>query len=65
MVNGKKLVLPGTATKNLTASRWPWKESWACDMLQNGTNVSAVSDSPLRTIRFRFFNIYGARRSFG
>lgn len=27
---------PGTATKNFTASRWPWKLSWAWAMLHSG-----------------------------
>lgn len=27
---------PGTATKNVTASRWPWNESWACAIEHQG-----------------------------
>lgn len=36
-------VIPGTAVKNLTASRWPWKQSCAWAMEQKGTNVPAVT----------------------
>lgn len=35
--------LPGTATKNLTASRCPWKQSCACAIEQYGMNVPGVT----------------------
>lgn len=34
---------PGTATKNLTASRCPWKQSCACAIEQYGMNVPGVT----------------------
>ena len=39
--------VPGTATKNLTASLCPWKESWACAMEQNGMKLPGVTLSVL------------------
>jgi len=40
--NGNK-TSPGTATKNLTASRCPWKQSCACAIEQYGMNVPGVT----------------------
>ena len=36
---------PGTDTKNLTASLWPWKESCAWDMEQKGVKVPGITRS--------------------
>lgn len=41
---------PGTATKNLTASRWPWNESWAWDMEQYGISRPDFSSPVTRTM---------------
>ncbi len=38
-------VLPGTVAKNLTASLWPWKQSWACAMEQYGTYEPVTAQS--------------------
>lgn len=38
-----KTVLPGTDTKNLTASLWPWNDSWACAIEQYGIKVPGVT----------------------
>jgi len=40
------LFVPGTATKNLTASRWPWNESCACAMEQYGIKLPGVTLVP-------------------
>ncbi len=63
LTNGqnKRGTLPGTATKNLTASLWPWKDSWAWAMEQYGMKLPATSRSlwSLHTIKneksFDFF----------
>lgn len=39
--------LPGTVAKNLTASRCPWKHSWAWAMEQYGTELPDMAQSEL------------------
>ena len=39
--------MPGTATKNLTASLWPWNDSCACVILQYGIMLPALTLSVL------------------
>ena len=39
-------VSPGTETKNLTASLWPWNDSWAWDIEQKGVKVPGTTRSP-------------------
>lgn len=38
---------PGTVTKNLTAFRCPWKQSWAWAMEQYGTALAVTPHSEL------------------
>lgn len=44
-------ITPGTATKNVTASRCPWNESWACAIEHQGIlPVGQVADEPAGNI---------------
>ena len=37
------MLIPGTATKNLTASLWPWKDNCAWAMEQYGVKVAGMT----------------------
>ena len=41
--HNNKMLIPGTATKNLTASLWPWKDNCAWAMEQYGVKVAGVT----------------------
>lgn len=43
-------MLPGTATKNFTASLCPWNDSCACAIEQYGMKLPGVTLSPLLSL---------------
>lgn len=48
---------PGTATKKVTASRWPWKLSWACAIEHHGmVPVGLVDRARTRVACPAFYN---------
>lgn len=52
-------LLPGTATKNFTASLCPWKDNWACAIEQYG--IKPDPEAPLLVSEYTLTTEPGAR----